>query len=660
MQEKTVNRHNIEAVILAGSRDFGRCPIASQVPLALWPVLGSSVLERLLLSLAKQRIRRAVICSNGDAPLLEQSIDADGSIEVQFLNEQLAVGTAGCIRDSAGDKKDTLLVVLPVGIVWPPVIEELIAAHLSGQSDLTVMFNPGDGNGRATDQPSGVYVCSTSVLEHIPEDGYFDIKEGLIPEMLHAGKTVHAATMANHVGNFRDLHGYVRSISDYLQNCAQPEGRSRRPKRTDSQPVWIAPGADIDSSARILGAVAVLNGAHIAEDAVVIGPSCIGPNVNVGKGSIIAKSMLWERAQVGPNCRIRQCVVDRRATVPANAVVHGSAIAFTQASGSADRLCQALKFFESSAGRINSVLRRLGWIAEKLPGPVRSAGKNVSTWFAAGLVLLAFVWSYRFGLAELWHIWLGSDEYSSGLLVPILAVYVLWSRRAEIAKCRLRPSIWGIFAFLAAQALRLFGLYYVYGSAERLSVAVSIAALVLLLFGWQLFRRVFTVLLFLLLMLPLPTRVQAAMALPLQHWATTSAVFVLEMIGYEVLQEGNLIHIGQATVAVSEACNGLRMITAFFVISGLVVLLARRAWWEKLIVLASSIPIALLCNTCRLAITAIAFTMLSGEQIEKLFHDFGGYAMMPLALVIVVAELWLLTKLTVRPTAVQVITWQKT
>jgi len=120
-------------------------------------------------------------------------------------------------------------------------------------------------------------------------------------------------------------------------------------------------------------------------------------------------------------------------------------------------------------------------------------------------------------------------------------------------------------------------------------------------------------------------------------------------MGYEVAHEGNIIHIGNVAVAVAEACNGLRMVTAFFVISGLVVLLVERVWWEKLIVFVSSLPIALLCNTVRLAITAIAFTVLEGEYWEKMFHDFGGYAMMPLALAIVVGELWFLAKLTTTP-----------
>ena len=182
------------------------------------------------------------------------------------------------------------------------------------------------------------------------------------------------------------------------------------------------------------------------------------------------------------------------------------------------------------------------------------------------------------------------------------------------------------------------------------AAVVGVRALILLLFGWKVFRKVSPILLFFCLMLPLPNIIQYYVGLNLQQWATSSAVFCLETIGYPVVQEGHTIEIGNVGVAVLEACNGLRMITAFFVISGLVVLLVERTWWEKLVILVSSLPIALLCNTLRLTVTAIFFTILKGEYWEKVFHDFGGYAMMPLALAIVVGELWLLTKLTVFPT----------
>jgi exosortase len=155
-------------------------------------------------------------------------------------------------------------------------------------------------------------------------------------------------------------------------------------------------------------------------------------------------------------------------------------------------------------------------------------------------------------------------------------------------------------------------------------------------------------------MLPLPQSVHSAVMLPLQDIATTSAVFLLEMLGYQVLREGNIIHLNGTSVAVAEACNGLRMVTSFLVVIGLVLLLVRRSWWEKLIVLASSLPIAILCNSVRLTITAIAFTMISAANWEQAFHDFGGYGMMPLALAAVVFELWVLRVLTTAPEPVRV------
>ena len=647
----------IKAIILVGSRDFGRCPLTSRLPTALWPVVGKPVLERLLTSLADQGIKQVIICSNGDGPLLQQSVHADNRLELNFLDEPLPVGTAGCIRDAAGNETDALLLVFPAGIMCPPKIDVLIKTHREGQSDLTVMFNPACGNDKSLGEPAGIYVCETSILKHIPKAGYFDIKEGLIPEMLRAGKTVYAATLQNHAGNFRIRREYLYAITNYLENSPKLDADLKPSKGADSQTVWIAANAKVEPGARIYGPAVIMDGACVSNDAVILGPTILGNNVTIGKDSVVVNSVLWEGARVGPNCQIQRCVLGHNAALRANTVAEEKSIPF-KPKGILERSAgRALKVSKNNASRLQHALqptlRKVNsaghLMVEKLPSWVQSRKTKIVPWLAGSLVLIAFLWSYKAGLADLWNIWQRSDEYSSGLLVPFLAVYILWSRRHDIAQCKIRPSVWGLFAFIAAQAIRLFGLFFMYSSAERLSIALTIAALVLLLFGWQLLRKVSTVLLYLCLMLPWPNRMQAAVTLPLQRWATSSAVFCLEMVGYEVVREGNVIHIGDVSVAVAEACNGLRMITAFFVISGLVVLLVKRAWWEKLIVLVSSLPIALLCNTVRLAITASFFTVLEGEHWEKIFHDFGGYAMMPLALAAVVAELWLLAKLTTPP-----------
>jgi exosortase len=643
------DKNIVKAVILAGNRDFGPCPVGTHLPAVLWPVAGKPVIERLLISLADQGIKQATICSTGDGSLPAESIQADSRLKVKFLDEPLPVGVAGCIRDAVGDETDSLFLAMSTSIACPPKIGALVAAHQDGKSDLTVIFNPG-ADRQIAGEAADIFVCSPGILEYIPKDGYFDIKEGLIPEMVRVGKTVHTVTLSEPVGNFRDRQSYLNAIANYLENGPGVDTGLNLCKRADSQTAWMADNVSIHPSVRICGPVAIMDGAQILKDVVIVGPAIIERGVTIGQGSVVVNSALWDEATIGPNCQIQRCLIDYHAVVPANTIVEEESILF-KAPGILQCASKAFMAVKNRTSKLRITSRPLlAGINAKLPAWVDGHKAKLIPGLAMGVVLVALLWSYWRGVVELWQMWQRSDEYSSGLLVPFLAVYILWSRHNDLAQCRIRPSLWGILFFVGAQAVRLSGLALIYSSAENLSIALSVAALVLLLFGWPLLRRVSTVLLFLCLMLPWPNRIQAAIALPLQEWATSSAVFCLETMGYSVMQEGNVIHIGSASVAVAEACNGLRMVTAFFVISGLVVLLVKRAWWEKLILLASSLPIALLCNTARLTVTALAFTVVSGEYWEKVFHDFGGYAMMPLALATIVAELWILAKLTMPPT----------
>ena len=664
MYKGFVNKQAVKVIILVGHRDFGRCPIASQVSVALWPIAGKPVLERLLVHLANQGIRKVTICSSGNDPLLWESIHVDNRLDIKFLTESLPVGTAGCIRDAAGGETDALFLVFPPAIISAPDVDTLLEAHRKGRADLTLILNPAQENSQRGSQSLGIYVCNASILQHIPKEGYFDIKEGLIPEMLRSGKTVRAVTLLNHVGNFRDREEYLCAIADYLVNGDKTNDELQLLKKDRLRTIWAGPNTTVDPDARLYGPVAIMRNACVEKGAVILGPTLLGRNVNIGQNSIVTHSVLWDNARVGNDCEVQQCVVDYHTVIQSNSILEEKFVSRKPEKILETLVNRTLVAVKNNTSRLQSSLQRwLDKINEKLPDSLRLHRLRTGFYLAAGLLIVAFFWSYWPGLIDVWNVCRRSDEYSSGLLVPFLAVYILWSRRTKIAEARIKPSMWGLFAFVVAQAFRLFGLFFMYGSAERLSIVLSIAALVLLLFGWQFLRSVSTILLFLLLMLPWPIRVQTAMSLPLQSWATSSAVFCLEMIGYEVIQEGNIIRIGQATVAVAEACNGLRMITAFFVIIGLVVLLVRRTWWEKLFLLVSCLPIAFLCNTVRLAITAIAFTVLQGERWEKIFHDFGGYAMMPLALAVAVAELWLLTKLVIPPVkkeAVIIRTYPKT
>jgi len=637
----------IKAVILVGPLDFGRCPVASRLHRALWPVVDKPALQHLIEDISRQGINKFVICCGSNSEQIQQSLNIRDGLDVRFLDESLPRGTGGCILDAAGAGNDELLFVFGASMFTPPDFNAMADVHRRAGADMTIIFDRGFENDGLTGEVVAGYICQHSILEHIPQAGYCDIKEGLIPQLVQAGRKIHAAKMPTQAGSFRSWRDYLAGTGDFLEKICTGRITLTGYERYNSQDVWIGPAVQVDSSARIFGPVIIAEGATISEDVVIFGPTIIGRNAVIGKGTLVADSVLWDGGRVGIDCEIRRCLLSYDAVVRGGKQIEDKLVICKKALSAYRN--PKVSTSEGTAVQLESFLQpALGRIKEMLPGYVQAGRfrKQAFMWLGAAVLLLTVIWSYWTPtIAELWTIWNRSDEYSSGMLVPFIAIYIVWLRRKSIMACPIRPSIWGLLGLVGAQALRFFGLFFMYASAERISLVLTIAALVLLLFGWKLFWKVASVLAFLFLMLPLPNRLQTAATLPLQDWATSSAVFCLETLGYEVAREGNIINLAGTMVAVVEACNGLRMITAFFVISGFVVLLVQRRWWEKLIILASAVPIALICNTLRLVITAIAFTWIDSQRWEGVFHDYGGLAMMPLALGIVVFELWLLANL---------------
>ena len=132
------------------------------------------------------------------------------------------------------------------------------------------------------------------------------------------------------------------------------------------------------------------------------------------------------------------------------------------------------------------------------------------------VVLAAFLWSYWPTILDLMYAWKRSDEYSSGMLVPPLALYVVWLRRQEIGSTALaRRCSGGSSRLFWPRRSRAGDCTSCIQSAERLSLILTIVALVLLILGWRYLARLTPILLFLCLMLPWPNRVQSGLALPL-------------------------------------------------------------------------------------------------------------------------------------------------
>ena len=75
------------------------------------------------------------------------------------------------------------------------------------------------------------------------------------------------------------------------------------------------------------------------------------------------------------------------------------------------------------------------------------------------------------------------------------------------------------------------------------------------------------------------------------------------------------------------------------------VVIVRRTWWEKAILLASVIPIALIANVTRVVATGPAVPIRLGEAAQKFSHDAAGLIMIPYAAGLFALVLWYLGKL---------------
>ena len=148
----------------------------------------------------------------------------------------------------------------------------------------------------------------------------------------------------------------------------------------------------------------------------------------------------------------------------------------------------------------------------------------------------------------------------------------------------------------------------------------------------------------LLMLYPLPDEATRYLLGPLQTMATMVSTYAIQTLGIDAIREGNQIVVGEMHLGVVDACSGLRMLTIFIALSVAIVMLGDLEWYEILVILASAIPIALAVNAIRITLTGAMYT-INPDIAEKIFHDWAGYFMMPLALGMLYVVQQLLSKL---------------
>jgi len=272
---------------------------------------------------------------------------------------------------------------------------------------------------------------------------------------------------------------------------------------------------------------------------------------------------------------------------------------------------------------------------------------------AAAITAAALAASYLPSLIELARKWSADPNYSHGYFIIPIALGLLWMRADRLDPAAVRPRWYGWAALVAVLAVRAWAYDRNELLIEQATLVPAVAALVVAFGGWGLLKWAWPSVFYLLFMLPLPSTFNTMLAAPLQRLATIASGAVLQATGLPVLAEGNILYVGPHTLEVARACNGLSMMLTFVALITAVVFVVDRPIWEKVVLFLSAVPIALVSNVLRIAVTAWAYHGLGpqakvfGRTVDELAHDAAGLAMMPVALLLVGAEMWVLSKLVV-------------
>jgi exosortase len=272
-------------------------------------------------------------------------------------------------------------------------------------------------------------------------------------------------------------------------------------------------------------------------------------------------------------------------------------------------------------------------MTDRTASPVRLTPLSAALAVALGALTL---WAFWPPLTQMANQWMHDPQYTHGYLVPLFSAYLLWARRGQLAGARLSPSWLGLLPLAAAAVLR-FQASRNYDYLDGLALVLTVGGFFLLAGGPKALAWSWPGVAFLLFMVPLPYSVEHAVAGPLQRVATVCSTYIMQTIGLPALAEGNVIVLSNGRVEVEQACSGLSMLMIFFALSTAMAILVRRPLFDRILIVVSAAPIAILANVFRITATGLAQEWFGAEAAHKIFHDWAGWMMMPLAL----AMLWL-------------------
>lgn len=258
----------------------------------------------------------------------------------------------------------------------------------------------------------------------------------------------------------------------------------------------------------------------------------------------------------------------------------------------------------------------------------------------ATVAAIAFVLLFAQPFASLARDWWTDPDAGHGLLLFPLALWLGW-RSGRVAHPRPRPAL-GLALLIGAILLRYMGGLAAELFTQRVGMLGAFGGLVVYFLGVAQIRRWWLPLTLVALSIPLPAVILGTLALPLQFKASQLGASLLASRHVPVELSGNVIHLPGRDLFVTEACSGLRSLTALVSLG----ILAGGLWlgtvWGRLILVGAAVPVAMLLNGIRIFLTGFLVFYVNPKLADGFMHLSEGWVIFVVAFVMLAGFAWVL------------------
>jgi len=334
----------VQAVVLVGGEGTRLRPLTLETPKPMVPIMNMPFLERTLRRLKEAGIED-VLLPAGYLPDAITSYFGDGSrlgLRLQYVIEEAPLGTAGALKNIER-LIDGPFFVLNGDVLTSLDLRAMLEFHRAkggiGTLHLIRVDDPSpfgavvhDESGRIetfVEKPprdqaptneinAGTYLLEREVLDRIPAGRPVSIERETFPELIRsADRPLYAYTTADYWIDLGNPEAYLNAHR-HIFDGVMPLGLT---------PEIDGPGRETIPASAVRPPVFVGSNCHVAPDAIIGPYTVLGDDCTIGRGAVVADSLLWDGVVVERDARLDWAIVASRAHIGAAARIgHGAVI----------------------------------------------------------------------------------------------------------------------------------------------------------------------------------------------------------------------------------------------------------------------------------------------------------------------------------------------